>query len=61
MEQLVVKMIISLSPQGQVNVEGIPDNAITAFGMLEIAKQVLHQNLMKANDRLVQPAQRIPS
>lgn len=57
----IIKITISYSANGQVTVEGIPGNAVLAYGLLDVARDIIKNNIDNAANKLVQPATIIPS
>jgi len=55
-----IKMVIMLMPDGQVNVEGIPNNKMIAYGILEVAHEAVANYFAQVANRMVQPATLIP-
>jgi hypothetical protein len=56
----MVEIIIRLTDAGQIEIAGQIDNALFAYGMLEIARQVIAKHHADAASRLVQPATATP-
>jgi hypothetical protein len=54
------RMIITLMPDGQVNVEGIPNNKMFAYGLLEVAREAMTDFFKRAAEQRIQPAVRLP-
>ena len=56
-----VKLIITLSPNGGVQVNGPIDNAMLCYGLLEVAKDVIQTHIQKkAESQIVIPQIRLP-
>lgn len=53
---MAIQLVITLDDSGNLKVEGIPENRIFAFGMLELAKQSIAAMFAQNDSRQVQPA-----
>ena len=45
-EREEVRFTITMSNLGNVNLEGCPDSAVLAYGLLEVAKEIIASNRM---------------
>lgn len=51
-----VAITITLTDDGQLNVNGPIDNRMLSYGMLEMARDIIADRARKASENLVQPA-----
>ena len=47
-EKEEVRFIIIMTNKGNVNLEGVPDSAVLAYGLLDIAAEIIASNRMMA-------------
>lgn len=54
--QAQVQLLITLSPEGQIGVQGPLEQPLICYGLLECARQAIEAHCKKAQERIVQPA-----
>lgn len=40
-EKVIARIVVSMTDRNNVSLEGIPESAVMAYGMLEIAKEMI--------------------